>query len=253
MSRGVYLLRFSGTDKVYVGQSRNIEKRFVEHLSSFRLKSASQKLYDAYLTYGNPSLEILTECDESEIVDLESLAIDLFNSLNNGFNSMRSSGLPCVPIDDISPTAKYSKEQIIHVLDLLIVYPLKSYEEISIVTGVTKIAITQIFTGLTHKWLKEAYPTKYTKLESIRLTGRRMIINSTKDIFSTTGKYSKEQYIQVVKLLADNILTGKAVSEQTGVNVDVVRDISSLRRHRWLEVACPTDYQKLQQLRKFKH
>lgn len=253
MSKGIYLLRFNGTDKVYIGQSRNIEKRFIEHLSSFRLNSASKKLYDAYSMYGIPSLEILAECDDSEVLELEALGIELYDSVNNGFNSMKASGMPCVPIDDISPTASYSREQVVQVLDLLIIYPLKSYEEISEATGVSKITITHVFTGVTHKWLKVSYPEAYKELESIRLLGRNNINNKIKDTFSTTGKYSKQQYLKVLELVISNNLTAKAVSEQTGVNVDVIRDISSLRRHRWLEVACPANYQKLQQLKLHKH
>ena len=68
MSKGIYLLRFKGTDKVYIGQSLNIEYRYRDHLNP---ANRSQKLSEAFILYGNPTLEILCEATDDELDDLE--------------------------------------------------------------------------------------------------------------------------------------------------------------------------------------
>ena len=249
MSRGVYLLRFEGTSKVYIGQSLNIEKRFIEHLSSLRLNSASKKMQEAYNIYGTPVIEILAECEEHELIETEKEAISIFNSYKEGLNSMSSSGKPNVTIDDIPHQAKYVKEQIVRVLHLLVSDSLPGYPEISSITGVSVSAIAQISAGFTHTWLQIAYPIEYNKLALLRGT-RANIKNSKRTTGATSSKYTTEQYISVLKALVSSTRSTQVkIAEQTGVDVNVVRDISSLRRHTWLETVCPVEYQILKHLK----
>lgn len=64
MTCGIYLLRFTGLDKVYIGQSLNIEQRYRKHLQFLRNQDtkANYRMKAAYLLYGAPQLEILCEC-----------------------------------------------------------------------------------------------------------------------------------------------------------------------------------------------
>lgn len=70
---------------------------------------------------------------------------------------------------------------------------------------------------------------------------------------STTHAYTKEQYKHVLEIAVSNnikIPAAKYISSITSVGVDVVRDIVSMRRHKWLANECPDNYIKLKQLRR---
>lgn len=87
MTIGIYRLIFPNTDKCYIGQSVNIERRYMQHLRSFELSSASAKLQNAYNMYGKPKLDILLDSIEvSELDTCENEAIEIFDSFHNGFN-----------------------------------------------------------------------------------------------------------------------------------------------------------------------
>lgn len=91
MTCGIYRLIFEGTNKCYIGQSINIEKRYLEHLRSFELGTASKKMLLAYSAYGKPSLDILLDnIDKQELNSLENEAIEIFDSYHNGFNSVEN-------------------------------------------------------------------------------------------------------------------------------------------------------------------
>lgn len=94
---GIYLIRNTITNKVYVGQSINIQRRWWEHKS--RAFDPNNNCYDKPLyrsmrKYGLEAfkLEILCECNEEELNDLEASFIAKFDSLvPNGYNILSSS------------------------------------------------------------------------------------------------------------------------------------------------------------------
>lgn len=88
---GIYKL-VSPSNKVYIGQSYDIERRFKEHK---RVQCKTQrKLYYALLKYGSENFkyEILYELPKDKIKDtdllndLEFHFINLYNSIANGYN-----------------------------------------------------------------------------------------------------------------------------------------------------------------------
>lgn len=82
---GIYKIT-SPTNRVYIGQSQNIEKRFYD----YKLKRCKKqpKLYRSLLKYGveNHKFEIITECNISELNKLERYYQDLYNVLKSGLN-----------------------------------------------------------------------------------------------------------------------------------------------------------------------
>ena len=248
MNSGVYILKFKGTDKVYIGQSQDMYKRFREHCCSFRLQKASNKLQKAYQEYGYPEMEVLLECSGRELIIHEEECIQIYNSYTDGFNSMPSSGYYEKP-NDISPLSNTDRDTVIKVFLMLIDPKYPSYQIISNTTGVSEMIVTQIARGYSHTWLSIHYPSEYATLISLR-GSRKLERQKLATSASTSTKYTKEQYIYVLSLLvSENKLKHPSISKLTGVKVDVIRDISSLRRHKWLEVACPTEYHKLKQLK----
>jgi group I intron endonuclease len=166
MSCGIYKLSFQNTNKVYIGQSVNIEYRFKQHLNSFKNLTAPIKLQEAFTLYGTPSLEILSECNREELSTQEEEAIEIFDSLANGFNSCSSTIGNIGTSGTLNGNSKYSEEQVVYVLDLLIENTM-GYRDISSITEVSVETVGQIAGMFTHTWLKNKYPDKYAILESL--------------------------------------------------------------------------------------
>lgn len=93
---GIYLIRNTITDKVYVGQSINIMRRWWEHKS--RAFDPNNNCYDKPLyrsmrKYGTEAfeLEVLCECNVEELNELEGKYIAEFNCITpNGYNILPS-------------------------------------------------------------------------------------------------------------------------------------------------------------------
>lgn len=178
MTCGIYLLRFGGTDKVYVGQAVNIEKRYIEHIYSFKSNNASEKLLQAFKTYGTPLLDILIEVDRLELDKAENEAIEIYNSVKNGFNTMsKAGGGDSSAYGETASQSKYSNENYIHVFKLLVHSPELTFTDISVVTGVSVPTIRLIASLNTHKWLKELFPEDYQILEQQK--GNRKVFQSS--------------------------------------------------------------------------
>ena len=171
MTTGIYILRFNGTDSVYIGQSTNIELRYKSHCTSMRAGKSTTKLQDAYDTYGLPSIEVLLECLEEELDDNEDAAIEIFNSVKKGFNTMSSSGHRSALKGELAGNAKYSNKLIIAAF-LELVYTNNTHIAIQNKYGISRGALSDISRGASHKWLKDEFPYEYDILES-RKSGRR--------------------------------------------------------------------------------
>lgn len=169
MTIGIYLLKFTGTDKVYVGQSLRIEERLTKHKYKLANGIANYKLMEAYHTYGIPYLEILLECNISDnLDDLENQAIEIFDSVTNGFNvNSKASGGSGLQ-GSAHPNSKYSKKQIIDTFKyLLLDIPFK---DISVKTNVDVSTIRDISKGKSHRWLANIYSDEYAEMLSIKYT-----------------------------------------------------------------------------------
>lgn len=89
---GIYIIKNEINNKVYIGQSINIEKRIKEHFWKAQNKkdvSYNTAIHQAIRKYGkeNFSWKILQECTEEELDSLEKKFIKEYNSLTpNGYN-----------------------------------------------------------------------------------------------------------------------------------------------------------------------
>jgi group I intron endonuclease len=176
MTIGIYRLCFNGTDRCYVGQSVNIEKRYKQHLSSFINNKANPKMMEAYIQYGNPFLEILCECTVEELDIAENEAIEIFDCVNNGFNVLEHATDTPESRGENNGHAKYSNCQVEKVLELLC-DPKITFVKISEITGVSVSIIGQTACGKTHQWLEEKYPDMYSNVMS--LNGTRISIRNS--------------------------------------------------------------------------
>lgn len=174
MTCGIYLLNFTGTHKVYVGQSKNVEMRYLQHVNNLKNNNANKKLQEAFNTYGCPQYTVIAECTSTELDDLEDAAINVWDSVNNGYNIYTTSNEAPTNTGFGSGNTKYSKQQIIEVFNLLVTTDL-AFENLQHLTQVAKATISTIATLRSHVWLQEEFPEAYAVLVAKTKTRRTTI------------------------------------------------------------------------------
>ncbi len=164
MTIGIYVLNFTGTDKVYVGQSVNIERRYLKHVSNLKLEKdrldgnvKNIKLFNAYCKYGEPSLSILEVCPLIELDTKEISWIEEFDSVDFGYN-ICSGGRSGRGVHNGSSI--YTESQILGAFELLL-DSANLYSDISLKVGIPTSCISGIATGQIHMWLQDKYPDRY--------------------------------------------------------------------------------------------
>lgn len=86
---GIYKITNNLNGKCYVGQSKDIKRRWKEHQSKWMQRNEPQKaLYRAFKKYGveNFSFEILQKCPVAELDEREEYWIRKLDSCKNGYN-----------------------------------------------------------------------------------------------------------------------------------------------------------------------
>lgn len=179
MTIGIYKLDFLRTQKVYIGQSVDIEHRFNTHLYKLGIGKASSKLQKAYDTYGTPSLDIICECSRDELNQEENNAISIWDSVENGFNTMLEAGYTSTLYGDLCGNSKYSNLDIIEVFNILVDSPSLTHADIESITGVSNAVINGISCLDTHSWLSREFPDRYKILIGHKET-RRLLRRTAK-------------------------------------------------------------------------
>ena len=85
---GIYLVTNMITGEQYIGQSRNIGVRWLQHLGNSLKSSKTERLYEAVRRYGitNFSFQILEECDKKDLNEREKYWICELDTYNTGYN-----------------------------------------------------------------------------------------------------------------------------------------------------------------------
>ena len=169
VTSGIYKLNFLGTQQVYIGQSINIEHRFRQHINSLLNNTANFKMLKAFALHGLPSLEILCECTPDELDDLETEAIQIFNSVEQGLNIFYTSTQTPQAYGEAHGCSLYTNEQIIAAATLL-TNPSNKAKWISEKTGVSIDVIYDIARLKSHSWIKNVVPEIYNKIFELRGT-----------------------------------------------------------------------------------
>lgn len=114
---GIYKVTNKINNKVYIGQSINIENRFQQHknnCSNENLKDYNTKFYRALRKYGveNFTFEVLEELSKEELNEREKYWVSFYNSFKEGYNS-NGGGEKVTESGELHPNAKNSNETII--------------------------------------------------------------------------------------------------------------------------------------------
>ena len=87
---GIYKITNNINNKIYIGQSIDIYRRFKEHIREARLNKSNMPIHKAFIKYGikNFSLVVLEKCEENMLDELEIYYISKLDSTNKniGYN-----------------------------------------------------------------------------------------------------------------------------------------------------------------------
>lgn len=242
MTIGIYKLNFKGTDKVYIGKSDNISRRYREHKSSLNTGKCNKYLLQAFLLYGEPTIEIIHECCLADLDSLEEYYIKLYNATNFGYNILTSANIGLR--GEEHGKAKFPNLDIEKVFDLLIDYPEKTFKDISAITGVTIEVISSISKGSHHRWLEDKFPERYIKLK--QLTCNRYKSGE----LNGNSVYTNEQILKVFELLVlCKYSKYEDIEVETSVDIKTITSISNLHNHTWLKILHPDKYSTLEKLK----
>lgn len=94
MKCGIYKFTNKINKKVYIGQSRDISKRYGEHLSCIRNGYENSYFYKAVKKYGfeNFTFEILEICNVSSLNEKEAYYVKKYNSFGKGGYNLTNGG-----------------------------------------------------------------------------------------------------------------------------------------------------------------
>lgn len=168
---GIYKLEFNGTNKVYIGLSKDVYHRFKQHLYSMQKGTHSTKLMEAYNTYGEPNLVVLETCEASSLEERELFYILKYNSRLAGFNTAPYSYyVNETPV--FVDKGKFDKSE--YEVMFLAIYEIRSkygylvsLEALAAKLEVPINILKNISRCLTHRWLKQEYPEEYRFMEEM--------------------------------------------------------------------------------------
>ena len=151
---GIYKITNLINNKIYIGQSKNIEKRWARHRTGpFNLNNNcyDSPLYRAIRKYGlnNFSFEVIEQCNNTDLNKKEIYWIHFYDSNNNdkGYN-LTDGGESAIT------ASKLNWEQV-HEIKKLLSESYKSQQEIADIYGVSQRTISGINSG--QSWLEDGY------------------------------------------------------------------------------------------------
>lgn len=113
---GIYSIKNTIENKIYIGSSKNIYSRWTIHKRELKNGTHhSKRLQEAYNQYGGESFvyEIIEKCDEDKLIELEQYYIDLYYSYNPdfGYNMSAIAGRPDLTEEQLKIIAKQNSER----------------------------------------------------------------------------------------------------------------------------------------------
>lgn len=112
---GIYKIQNKQNNKIYIGQSNDIERRIKEHCSPNRCKQSRIPVDMAIYKYGkeNFTYEVLEECSINELNGKEEYWIKFYDAVNQGYNC--SYGGEQQSIGSNNGKAKLTEEDVIYI------------------------------------------------------------------------------------------------------------------------------------------
>lgn len=208
ISKEIYIIKNDINDKVYIGQSINVENRFKEHCKgnydNSIIDAAIQKYGKEHFWY-----EILEEKTEN-YNDQERYWIQYYNSLTpNGYNILMGGEDPPIYYGDNHPSTKISDAKVKE-LKLDLKNTTVSLGNLAKKYNISKRQVLRINSGSSRSILGEDYPIRKTPNRNGKLSEEDVdsIIELLKYTYRFKGDIGREFGIGPTQI--DQINTGKA-------------------------------------------
>ena len=158
MTQGVYVIRFQGTNQVYIGESVNVENRWKSHIDELARGESNYKLLEAYEQYGKPTFELIEAVSQrDQLTIVEAGYIKLYDSVDNGFNVQEFSHVREL-LDD---------SQLERAFRMLFSYKLHSHIWIEKTTKIPIWHIKQLERGHWNNRIYDKYPGKLEEVTAM--------------------------------------------------------------------------------------
>lgn len=162
MTIGIYELKFSD-GSTYIGQSENVEKRWVRHLYTLKNNAHHNKfVQNKYNSLGCPKTILLEECNIESLYPKE---IQYAKAVTkNLLLNMSEPGQKTTKLwGTLNGRSKYSREDILDILFSLANSNI-SKKELAEFSPISYSTIRQISAGTTNLWLKEEFPIEWKRM-----------------------------------------------------------------------------------------
>lgn len=222
--KGIYKFTCKENNKVYIGQSLNIENRFKSHANNYsngNLDDYQTKFYRALRKHGfeNFSFDILEIVDDIQLLnEREAYWIEQYDSFKNGYNSTPG-GDAVTGNNELHPNAKNTNEAILELKKKLVETTISQYD-LAKEYNITQSTVSLINLGERWSDLGEFnYPLR--KKEARRSGERNPKAVLTDEIVTTirkryqheTGKQIYEDYKDICSYITfERALTGRTYS-----------------------------------------
>lgn len=199
MTIGIYSLYWPHEDIIYIGQSSNIERRWLAHSRYFiRGEHANYKAQNAFNKYGQPQYSILEECSIELLLQREREWSQEFDNIIN----IQTPGVQ-VGLGLNNPNSKHSKLRILRAFIYLYKYNYTAHKT-SMLSKIPKGTIGHIQCGKAHLWLLSKYPEQYNIMLQNAKNSDKRSSNFEKPITLKSVAGNTEKIVNLLKFAEEN-------------------------------------------------
>lgn len=227
MTCGVYIIYNTFNNKVYIGQSINIEDRWKRHSRELELnKHHSYKLQQEYVK-DKFIHEVLVKCEPNSLSDTEYSYIQEFDSYYNGYNC--TTGQAVSGIGYTHSMSVYEKETYIKVVQYL-AYSSISQKDISKELEVSENIIHNISTLRRHNWIEYEMPLEYD------------ILKNKYESINTRPRGSNPDIEKVFKELVNTSNSLDIIESRYSLTRKQIQHLLYGEAYKWLSTIYPIEY-----------
>lgn len=234
---GIYKITNMINEKIYIGQSTDIERRWKTHRAKQNSKYCTQynsPLYRAIRKYGieNFRFEIIEECLPELLNEREIYWISYFDSVNQkiGYNLTRGG---------YNGTSSILQESQVKEIINLLLNTKKTQTEIANIFNVSQRTVSGINLGQVWKYDNYSYPLRKTYTISKMINGERVLIRTKKCI--DCGKEITSSATRCVPCnnkrqksnIPDRSVLKKLIREKSFVQIGKDYGVSDVAVHKW--------------------
>ena len=188
IKKSIYIIRNVINNKVYVGQSSDPKKRFMQHIQEARCRKDNSALHSAIRKYGAENFFcMILESNIENYNERERFWISFYDSISpNGYNIAPGGEDPPIRRGFANNKSKFTREDISQIYEMLRNNFL-SIKDIADRFGVSEHTIAHINSGLRYRDDNVSYPIRAWKCsgEAENMLSYEQVVSIANDIVST--------------------------------------------------------------------